>query len=168
MNNEILCTSTPCYHIASLNCDDLSNCVARWQQRFIPRCKHSNNDNRLAAGTTFVGSKLLVLHIVSPESNDERQGAGNERERPISSHIASRDGDDFNAIYHIVSHGGDYDNDYNRIDFIFIASRNGDSNNNGCGNNICYPPAPRLSTTCRVKATTNRTRYCVTHGSNSS
>jgi hypothetical protein len=61
----------------------------------------------LAAGTTFVGSKLLVLHIVSPESNDERQGAGNERERPISSHIASRDGDDFNAIYHIVSHGGD-------------------------------------------------------------
>jgi hypothetical protein len=103
-----------------------------------------------------------------PKSNDERQGAGNERERPISSHIASRDGDDFNAIYHIVSHGGDYDNDYNRIDFIFIASRNGDSNNNGCGNNICYPPAPRLSTTCRVKATTNRTRYCVTHGNNSS
>ena len=192
MNNEILCTSTPCYHIASLNCDDLSNCVARWQQRFIPRCKHSNNDNTLAAGTTFVGSKLLFLHIVSPESNDKRQG-GNERERPISSHIASRDGNDFNAIYHIVSHGGDYDNasrncgdfdvyhivshggdydndydDFNRIDFIFIASRNGDSNNNGCGNNICYPPAPRLSTTCRVKATTKRTRYCVTHGNDSS
>ena len=120
MNNEILCTSTPCYHIASLNCDDLSNCVARWQQRFIPRCKHSNNDNRLAAGATFVGSKLLVLHIVSPESNDERQGAGNERERPISSHIALRDGDDFNTIYHIVSHGGDYNNNYNRIDFILL------------------------------------------------
>ncbi len=58
-----------------------------------PRCKHSNNDNKLAEGTTFVGSKLLVLHIVSPESNDERRG-GNERERPISSYIASRDGDD--------------------------------------------------------------------------
>ena len=71
MNNEILCTSTPCYHIASLNCDDLSNCGARWQQCFIPRCKHSNNDNILAAGTTFVGSKLLVLDIVSPKSNDE-------------------------------------------------------------------------------------------------
>ena len=24
----------------------------------------------------------------------------------------------------------------------------------GCGNIICYPPAPRASTTCRVKATT--------------
>ena len=49
-----------------------------------------------------------------------------------------------------------------------IASRNGDSNNNGCGNNICYPPAPRLSTTCHVKAPTKRTRYCVTHGDDSS
>ena len=105
-------------------------------------------------------------------------------------------GDDFNAIYHIVSHGGDYDNasrncddsdvyhivshggdydnasrdydDFNRIDFIFIVSRNGDSNNNGCGNNICYPPAPRLSTTCHVKAATKRMRYSVTHGDDSS
>jgi hypothetical protein len=74
-----------------------------------------------------------------PKATTNRQGAGNERERPISSHIASRDGDDFNVIYHIVSHGGDYDNnysDFNRIHFIFIASRNGGSNNNGCGNNI--------------------------------
>ncbi len=53
----------------------------------------ATNDNKLAAGTTFVGSKFLVLHIVSPKSNDERQG-GNEREHPISSHIASHDGDD--------------------------------------------------------------------------
>ena len=31
------------------------------------------------------------LHIVLPKSNNERRG--NERERPISTHIASRDGD---------------------------------------------------------------------------
>ena len=48
----------------------------------------ATNDNKLAAGTTFVGSKFLVLHIVSPKSNDERRG-GNERERPISYRIAS-------------------------------------------------------------------------------
>jgi len=66
-------------YIASRDGDDESYCIA-WQYK-------------LAAATTFVGSNLLVLHIVSPESNDERRG-GNEREHPISSHIASHDGDD--------------------------------------------------------------------------
>jgi len=66
-------------YIASRDGDDESYCIA-WQYK-------------LAAATTFVIRNLLVLHIVSPESNDERRG-GNEREHPISSHIASHDGDD--------------------------------------------------------------------------
>ena len=80
--------------------------LRRWQQRshFVARgsiisrrfhiTSHDGYSNKqVAAATTFVGSNLLVLHIVSPESNDERRG-GNEREHPISSHIASHDGDD--------------------------------------------------------------------------
>jgi hypothetical protein len=53
----------------------------------------------LAAGTTFVGSKLLVFHIVLLKNNDKRQG--NEREHPISTHIASHDGGD-NLSCHVA------------------------------------------------------------------
>jgi hypothetical protein len=64
--------------------------LRRWQQRshFMSRklitsrrfhiaSRDGNSNNQVAAVTTFVGSNLLVLHIVSLESNDERQG--NER-----------------------------------------------------------------------------------------
>ena len=148
LNNKILCTSTPCYHIASLNCDDLSNCVARWQQRFIPRCKHSNNDNRLAAGTTFVGSKLLVLHIMLPESNEERQGAGNERERPISYRIASCNGDDdlscqvapmaATIAFHVTR-------TYHIALISYCITRWRQQQQSGCSNNICWQHASRPS-----------------------
>jgi hypothetical protein len=52
-DNEILCASTPCYHIAS---------------------RDGNNDNELAAATTFVVNKPLVHHIVLHRSDCEQQG----------------------------------------------------------------------------------------------
>ena len=44
MNNEILCTSTPCYHIASRN---------------------GNNDNQLATATSYVCVKPLMRRRTS-------------------------------------------------------------------------------------------------------
>ena len=59
MNNEILCTSTPCYHIASLD---------------------GNNDNQLAVATSYVGIKPLmrrrtsfILHFVLSFDEDDTQ-----------------------------------------------------------------------------------------------
>jgi hypothetical protein len=48
MNNEILCTSTPCYHIASHD---------------------GNNDNQLAAATSYVSVKPLMRRRTSFNSH---------------------------------------------------------------------------------------------------
>ena len=74
--------------------------LRRWQQQshfmsrelIISRCFHiashdGDSNNKVAAATTFVGSTLLVLHIVLLKSNDEQRGNS-------ARYIASRDGDD--------------------------------------------------------------------------
>jgi hypothetical protein len=107
----------------------------------------ATNDNKLAAGTTFVGSKFLVLHIMSPKSNNERRG-GNERERPISYCIASCNGDDnlscqvapmaariaFRVMqtYHIAL-------------IPYCVTRWRQQQQSGCSNNICWQHASRPS-----------------------
>jgi hypothetical protein len=90
---EEMSASAPFHHISHRAMATTTSyaTLRRWQQRshfvshepIISRLFHiasrdGYSNKQVAAATTFVGSNLLVLHIVSPESNDERRG--NERE----------------------------------------------------------------------------------------
>ena len=110
--------------------------LRRWQQQshFVSReliisrwfhiaSRDGDSNNKVAAATTFVGSTLPILHVVSLKSNDEWRG--NEREiYCIARWRRQQDhGCDNNiaactivTTYNIASHGGDDDN----------ASRDGD------------------------------------------
>ena len=107
----------------------------------------ATNDNKLAAGTTFVGSKFLVLHIVSPESNDERRG-GNERERPISYRIASCNGDD-DLSCQVAPMAATIAFRVTRTYHIALISccvtRWRQQQQSGCSNNICWQHASHPS-----------------------
>jgi hypothetical protein len=120
----------------------------------MPRCADGSNDRILCHMNLSYRVYFILLHAmatatskwlrqqhllaaISSSFTSCRPKATTNGEEMSARHIASRDGNnDLScACTHIVSHGGDYDNasrdynDFNRIDFIFIVSRNGDSNN---------------------------------------
>jgi hypothetical protein len=91
---EEMSASAPFHHISHRAMATTTSyaTLRQWQQRlhfvshepiilrrFHIASRDGYSNKQVAVATTFVGSNLLVLHIVSPESNDKRRG-GNERE----------------------------------------------------------------------------------------
>ena len=89
-------------------------------------------------------SASAPFHIVLPKGNDKRRG-GNERKRPISSHVASRDGDDDLRCYvapmaATIAFCGTWT--YHIMSISYYFTRWLQQQASGCGNNICWQQSP--------------------------
>ena len=123
--------------------------ITRWQQQpLMPRCADGSNNkilcHMMATTTTSCASTwrhplATTNHIVSRDGNDNHMCAARWQQHQNHGCDNNIVANTMATTYHIAL-----------ISYCVMHRQQ----QSGCSNNICYPPAPRASTTCHVKVLT--------------